>query len=74
MRCVAALDAAGPTDTMILAYAAKYASSFYGPFREAVDSALTGDRLTYQQDPANGREAVARAGRSTSPKVPTWSW
>ena len=53
-----ALDAAGFADTMILAYAAKYASSFYGPFREAVDSALTGDRLTYQQDPANGREAM----------------
>ena len=53
-----ALDAADHTDTMILAYAAKYASSFYGPFREAVDSALTGDRLSYQQDPANGREAV----------------
>ena len=53
-----ALDAAGFSDTMILAYAAKYASSFYGPFREAVDSALTGDRLTYQQDPANGREAL----------------
>ena len=42
----------------ILAYAAKYASSFYGPFREAVDSALTGDRRTYQQDPANRREAA----------------
>jgi len=56
-----ALDAAGRTDTAILAYAAKYASAFYGPFREAVDSQLTGDRRTYQQDPANGREAVREA-------------
>ena len=54
----AALDAAGDVDTGIFAYAAKYASSFYGPFREAVDSALTGDRRTYQQDPANRREAA----------------
>jgi porphobilinogen synthase len=42
----------------ILAYAAKYASAFYGPFREAVESSLTGDRMTYQQDGANGREAL----------------
>ncbi|HKD99055.1 MAG TPA: porphobilinogen synthase, partial [Micromonosporaceae bacterium] len=41
-----------------LAYAAKYASAFYGPFREAVESALDGDRRTYQQDPANFREAL----------------
>jgi porphobilinogen synthase len=54
----AALDAAGHTDTAILAYSAKYASAFFGPFREAVDSQLRGDRLTYQQDPANGREAL----------------
>ncbi len=53
-----ALDAAGHTDTAILAYSAKYASAFYGPFREAVDSQLTGDRRTYQQDPANAREAL----------------
>jgi porphobilinogen synthase len=53
----AALDASGDVDTGIFAYAAKYASAFYGPFREAVDSALTGDRRTYQQDPANRREA-----------------
>ena len=53
-----ALDADGRTDVVLLAYAAKYASAFYGPFREAVDSALTGDRRTYQQDPANGREAL----------------
>jgi porphobilinogen synthase len=53
-----ALDAAGYTDTGILAYAAKYASAFYGPFRDAVQSSLEGDRRTYQQDPANGREAL----------------
>jgi porphobilinogen synthase len=52
-----ALDAAGRHDVVLLAYAAKYASAFYGPFREAVDSQLTGDRRSYQQDPANGREA-----------------
>jgi porphobilinogen synthase len=54
----AALDAAGHQDTGVLAYSAKYASSFYGPFREAVESTLQGDRRTYQQDPANGREAL----------------
>jgi porphobilinogen synthase len=53
-----ALDAAGYPDTVILAYAAKYASGFYGPFREAVESALTGDRRAYQQDPGNAREAL----------------
>jgi porphobilinogen synthase len=53
-----ALDAAGHTDTAVFAYGAKYASAFYGPFREAVDSALHGDRRTYQQDPANRREAA----------------
>ncbi|MCR4513882.1 porphobilinogen synthase [Aeromicrobium sp. 50.2.37] len=53
-----ALDAAGHTDVAILAYAAKYASAFYGPFREAVDSSLQGDRATYQQDPGNAREAL----------------
>jgi porphobilinogen synthase len=54
----AALDDAGHADTVILAYAAKYASALYGPFREAVDSALVGDRRTYQQDPANRRESL----------------
>ncbi len=54
----AALDDSGHRDAVILAYAAKYASALYGPFREAVDSALTGDRRTYQQDPANRREAL----------------
>jgi porphobilinogen synthase len=53
-----ALDGAGRTDVGILAYAAKYASAFYGPFREAVESSLAGDRRTYQQDPANAREAL----------------
>jgi porphobilinogen synthase len=52
------LDAAGFTDVAILAYAAKFASAFYGPFREAVASTLNGDRRTYQQDSANTREAV----------------
>ena len=56
-----ALDAAGFLDVGILAYSAKYASSFYGPFREAVDSQLTGDRRTYQQDPANRREGLREA-------------
>jgi porphobilinogen synthase len=53
-----ALDEAGFTDTIVLAYAAKYASGFYGPFREAVESSLVGDRATYQQDPANAVEAL----------------
>jgi porphobilinogen synthase len=52
------LDAAGHTDVVIMAYAAKFASAFYGPFREAVSSSLSGDRRTYQQDPGNAREAV----------------
>ncbi|GAB2771833.1 porphobilinogen synthase [Nocardioides salsibiostraticola] len=56
-----ALDAAGHHDVAILAYAAKYASAFYGPFREAVDSSLQGDRRTYQQDGANAREGVREA-------------
>ncbi len=53
-----ALDHAGFHDVVILAYAAKYASAFYGPFRDAVQSSLTGDRKTYQQDPANRRESA----------------
>ena len=60
--CREALDAAGFTDTVIMGYTAKYASAFYGPFREAVDSELKGDRKTYQQDPANGREALRELG------------
>ncbi|NLU84121.1 porphobilinogen synthase [Rhodococcus sp. HNM0569] len=54
----AALDAAGHTDVGQLAYSAKYASAFYGPFREAVGSSLQGDRRTYQQNPANRRESL----------------
>jgi len=54
----AALDDAGYADVVLLAYAAKYASGFYGPFREAVESTLTGDRTTYQQDPANLTESL----------------
>lgn len=57
----AGLDAAGFVETTLLAYAAKYAGSFYGPFREAVDSQLTGDRRTYQLDPGNAREGVREA-------------
>jgi porphobilinogen synthase len=52
------LDDEGFTDTAILAYSAKYASAYYGPFRDACDSAPQGDRKTYQMDPRNGREAV----------------
>jgi len=63
----ASLDAAGHTNTAILSYTAKYASSFYGPFREALDSApadapnVPGDKKTYQMDPANAREALVEA-------------
>ncbi|MFB9522402.1 MULTISPECIES: porphobilinogen synthase [Streptomyces] len=53
-----ALDGIGREDVSILAYTAKYSSAFYGPFREAVGSSLTGDRKTYQQDPANSRESL----------------
>ncbi|HSK32080.1 MAG TPA: porphobilinogen synthase [Propionicimonas sp.] len=57
----AGLDVAGHTEVGILAYAVKYASAFYGPFREAVGSSLVGDRRTYQQDPANRREGRLEA-------------
>ena len=54
-----ALDMAGFTQTPIMSYAAKYASAFYGPFREAAESTPAfGDRRSYQMDPANGREAL----------------
>lgn len=53
-----ALDDAGFLDTILLAYAAKYASGFYGPFREATGSTLRGDRATYQQDPAASKGAL----------------
>jgi porphobilinogen synthase len=56
------LDAAGHSGVAILAYAAKFASAFYGPFREAVGSSLSGDRRTYQQDSGNGREAMREIG------------
>ena len=53
------LDEAGFTDTPILSYAAKYASAYYGPFRDAADSAPQfGDRRTYQMDPANGADML----------------
>jgi porphobilinogen synthase len=57
----ATLDTAGYVDTAVLAYSAKYASAYYGPFREAVQSTLVGDRRTYQLDPANRREGVREA-------------
>ena len=56
-----ALDRAGHRDVAVMGYTAKYASAFYAPFREAVSSTLQGDRRTYQQDPANGREALREA-------------
>jgi porphobilinogen synthase len=52
------LDASGAADVAILAYSVKYASAFYGPFREAVGSSLRGNRRTYQEDPANIRDAL----------------
>ena len=56
-----ALDASGYEGTAVLAYAAKYATALYGPFRDAVESALVGNRRSYQLDPANGREGVREA-------------
>ncbi|MDN4481391.1 porphobilinogen synthase [Demequina muriae] len=56
-----ALDGAGHASTSVLAYAAKYASAAYGPFRDAVESDLQGDRRAYQLDPANGREGILEA-------------
>lgn len=53
-----ALDSDGYTDVLILAYAAKFASAFYGPFRDAVESQLQGNRNTYQQDPGNIKESM----------------
>jgi porphobilinogen synthase len=60
----AALDREGLKDTLIMAYAAKFASAFYGPFRDAVGSskALKGDKRTYQMNPANGDEALREVG------------
>jgi porphobilinogen synthase len=56
-----ALDDEGLTSTAILAYSAKYASAFYGPFRDAVESTLEGDRRSYQLDPGNRREGLREA-------------
>ena len=61
LELCAALDAEGFQDVSILAYSAKYAGAFYGPFREAVGSTLQGDRKTYQQDPRNFRESLLEA-------------
>jgi porphobilinogen synthase len=62
-----ALDAEGFTDVSILAYTAKYASAYYGPFRDALDSHPGfGDKKTYQQDPANGRESLIEAALDAS--------
>ncbi|KIN65129.1 Delta-aminolevulinic acid dehydratase [Sulfitobacter noctilucicola] len=63
-----ALEAQGHSDVMILSYAAKYASAFYGPFRDAVGAsgALTGDKKTYQMDPANSDEALRLVARDLS--------
>jgi len=70
----AALDADGFTDTPILAYAAKYASAFYGPFREAAESAPQfGDRRSYQMNPANAEGALREVALDIA-KGPTWSW
>ena len=57
----AALDLSGHDDVAVMAYSAKYASAAYGPFREAVQSSLQGDRATYQQDPRNRTESLREA-------------
>ena len=65
----------GRERTRILAYSAKYASSFYGPFRDAVGSAgnlAGGNKYTYQMDPANTRRGAVGGGTSTSRRAPTW--
>ena len=56
-----ALDEAGFTHIPVMSYSTKFASAFYGPFRDAVDSSFKGSRNTYQMDPANGREALAES-------------
>ena len=66
-----ALDAAGYIDTGILAYAPKYASGFYGPFREAVNSSLQGDARAYQQDARAPSPRRSPRSRSTSPRART---
>jgi porphobilinogen synthase len=69
-----ALEARGDIHTRIMAYSAKYASAFYGPFRDAVGSAANlgkSNKKVYQMDPGNSDEACAK-WRWTSPKAPTW--
>ena len=66
-----ALDAEEHTDVGILAYSAKYASAFFGPFREAVNSSLEGDRRTYQQDPAEPSSRASARRCSTWRRAPT---
>ena len=67
-----ALDDDGFSDTPIMAYSAKFASAFYGPFREAADSAPAfGDRRGYQMDPANGRRGAARGAPGRAGRAPT---
>jgi porphobilinogen synthase len=80
----AALDDAGYSDTPIMSYAAKFASAFYGPFREAAESTPQfGDRRSYQMDPANGREALREVDLDVDegadmlmvkPARSTWTW
>ena len=72
----AALDDAGFVDVQIMAYAAKYASAFYGPFRDAIgtNATLVGDKRTYQMDPGNSRRGPARGGARPRTRAPTWSW
>ncbi len=69
----AALDRAGHTDVQIMSYAAKYASAFYGPFRDAIgtNATLTGDKRTYQMDPANAAEALHEVALDLE-EGPTW--
>ena len=68
----AALDEEGFADTPILAYSAKFASAFYGPFREAADSTPAfGDRRGYQMDPGQRARGAARGRCSTSRRAPT---
>ena len=71
-RSARALDAAGFEEVAILSYAAKYASAYYGPFREAAESTPAfGDRRGYQMDPPNRARGAARDARSTSRRAPT---
>ncbi len=70
-----ALESGGHSDVMILSYAAKYASAYYGPFRDAVGAsgALTGDKKTYQMDPSNADEALRLVARDLA-EGRIWSW